>query len=203
MIFKAEFPSRELQKEDILRKLSAKQLEKIQACVKIANGEWQPKLETVVGSRKTSEESITKYRKLRQDWAIKVYQSDPSNEDLENLLSLEPEELFKKYEENSKKKANSDRTKLEETAETLQDVKTKLKWQREQREIYEKQLNEIKEALHFPLPVENYTFANVLTIVETLVELNELSDHSIYPLTSESLKIVLDLSLKWVIYCRI
>ena len=185
LIFKAEFPSRELQKEEILRKLSAKQLEKIRACVKIANGEWQPKLETVVGSRKTSEESITKYRKLRQDWAIKVYQSDPSNEDLDKLLSLEPEELFKKYEEKSKKKANSDRTKLEETAETLQDVKTKLKLQREQREIYEKQLNEIKEALHFPLPVENYTFANVLTIVKTLVELNELSENSIYPGTSE------------------
>ena len=185
LIFKAEFPSRELQKEDILRKLSAKQLEKIQACVKIANGEWQPKLETVVGSRKTSEESITKYRKLRQDWAIKVYQSDPSNEDLDNLLSLEPEKLFKKYEEKCKKKANSDRTKLEETTETLQDVKNKLKLQREQREIYEKQLNEIKEALHFPFPVENYTFANVLTIVETLVELNELSEHSIYPLTTE------------------
>ena len=98
LIFKAEFPSRELQKEEILRKLSAKQLEKIRACVKIANGEWQPKLETVVGSRKTSEESITKYRKLRQDWAIKVYQSDPSNEDLDKLLSLEPEELKKQVQ---------------------------------------------------------------------------------------------------------
>ena len=185
LTFKAEFPSRELQREEILRKLSAKQLEKIRACVKIANGEWQPMLETVVGSRKTSEESITKYRKLRQDWAIKVYQSDPSNEDLDNLLSLEPEELFKKYEEKSMKKANSDRTKLEETKETLQDLKNKLKLQREQREIYEKQLNEIKEALHFPLPVENYTFANILTIVETLVELNELSENSIYPRTSE------------------
>ena len=106
-------------------------------------------------------------------------------EHLHNLLCLEPEELFKKYEEKSKKKANSDRTKLEETAETLQDVKNKLKLQREQREIYEKQLNEIKEALHFPLPVENYTFANVLTIVKTLVELNELSENSIYPGTFE------------------
>ena len=106
-------------------------------------------------------------------------------EHLRYLLSLEPEELFKKYEENSMNKANSDRTKLEETTETLQDVKNKLKLQREQREIYEKQLNEIKEALHFPLPVENYTFANVLTIVKTLVELNELSENSIYPGTFE------------------
>ena len=40
-----------------------------------------------------------KFRKITQDWAVKVYQSDPSNEDLAKLLSLEPEKLFEKYEQ--------------------------------------------------------------------------------------------------------
>ena len=120
--------------------------------------------------KKSLEESLAKYRKLRQDWAVKVYQSDPSNEDLDNLLSLEPEKLFKKYEQ-LMKETTSDRIKLEEITEILQDVKNKLKLQTAQRGIYEKQLSEIREVLH--LPAENCNFANILPVVKDLLEQNE------------------------------
>ena len=127
-------------------------------------------LQTEVASKKSLEESNTKYRKLRQDWAVKVYQSDPSYEDLDNLLSLEPDQLFKKYEQ-IMKETNSDRIKLEETTETLQDVKNKLKLQTEQREVYEKQLSKIRAVMH--LPAENCNFANILSVVQDLLEQNE------------------------------
>ena len=136
----------------------------------IANYEARIELETEVASRKALEESNTKYRKLKQNWAIEVFQCDPSNEDLDNLLSLEPEELFKKYEK-IMKGTNSDRIKVEEATETLQDVKNKLKLQTEQREIYEKQLSEIREVLH--LPPENCNFSNIVPLLKDLLEENE------------------------------
>ena len=70
-------------------------------------------LQTEVASKKSLEESLTKYRKLRDDWGVKVYKSDPDNEDLHNLLSLEPEKLFKKYEKIIKFN-NSNMVKIEE-----------------------------------------------------------------------------------------
>ena len=60
--------------------------------LEIENDEAKNKLEAL-------EELNAKYRKLRQDWAVKVYQSNPNNEDLDILLSLEPEKLFEKYEQ--------------------------------------------------------------------------------------------------------
>ena len=149
-------------------------LNKIQA-LEIANAEKKTELETEIASREALEESNTKYRKLRQGWAIKVFQSDPSNEDLDNLLSLEPEMLFKKYEQ-IKKETNSGRIKLEETTENLQDVKIKLKLQTEQREIYEKQLSEVREVLH--LPTENCNFGNILPAVKILIEQNETNHYT-------------------------
>ena len=56
-------------------------------------------LQTEVASKKSLEESLAMYRKIRQECAIKIFQSDPCNEDLDSLLSLEPEKLFKKYEQ--------------------------------------------------------------------------------------------------------
>lgn len=147
---------------------------KIQA-LEIANDEKKTKLETEIACRNAFEESNTKYRRLRQGWAIKVFQSDPSNEDLDNLLSLEPEKLFKKYEQ-VMKETNTGRIKLEETTETLQDVKIKLKLQTEQREIYEKQLSEVREVLH--LPAENCNFGNILPAVKVLIEQNETNHYT-------------------------
>ena len=143
--------------------------------LQIANDEKKTKLDTEIASRKALEESTTKYRKLRQGWAVKVFQSDPSKEDLDNLLSLEPEMLFKKYEQ-IMKETNSGRIKLEETTETLQDVKIKLKLQTEQREIYEKQLSQVREVLH--LPAENCNFGNILPAVKVLIEQNETNHYT-------------------------
>jgi hypothetical protein len=70
-------------------------------------------------------------RKVRQQLAIKVFLSDSSN-DLEFLLTLDIENLFGKYEKISRPN-NSDKTKIEEITETLNDVKTKLQLQVEQR----------------------------------------------------------------------
>ena len=149
-----------------------KALEESKAEAKVELKKVESQLQTEVASKESLEGSNTKFRKLRQDWAIKVYQSDPSNEDLDNLLSLEPEKLFKKYEQ-LMKETTSDRIKLEEITETLQDVKNKLKLQTEQRGIYEKQLSEIREILH--LPAENCNFANILLVVKDLLEENEIN----------------------------
>jgi hypothetical protein len=122
-------------------------------------------------SKLSLEASVTKYRKLKQLLATKIFQASPSNEDLDNLLSLETETLFEKYEQITKSGSNSDKIKLEQTTETLQDVKNKLKLQTEQRENYEKQLSEIGEVLH--LPAENCYFANILPYLKDLLEQNE------------------------------
>jgi hypothetical protein len=143
-----------------------KALEESKAESKVELEKVENQLETEVALKKSLEESLAKYRKLRQDWVVKVYQSDPSNEDLDILLSLEPEKLFKKYEQ-----ITSDRIKLEETTDTLQDLKDKLKMQTAQRGIYEKQLSEIRSVLH--LPAENCNFANILPVVKDLLEPNE------------------------------
>ena len=129
-------------------------------------------LETEAASKKMLEESLSSYRKLRQSWAVKVYQSNPSNEDLDRLLSLEPETLFKKYEQIMKEQS-SDRIKLEETTETLKDLKIKLILQTVQKRSFEKQLSEIREVLH--LPDENCNFANILPVVKDLLEQNEIN----------------------------
>ena len=128
-------------------------------------------LQMEVASKSSLEESRIKYRKLKQLLATKIFQANPSNEDLDNLLSLEPDKLFEKYEQIKKSGTNSERIKLEETTETLQDVKVKLNLQTEQRGIYEKQLSEIREVLH--LPAENFNFANILPVVKDLLEQNE------------------------------
>ena len=76
-------------------------------------------------------ESSEKIRKVRQQLATKVFLSDSSN-DLEFLLTLDIENLFGKYEKISRPN-NSDKMKIEEITETLNDVKTKLQLQVQQR----------------------------------------------------------------------
>ena len=74
---------------------SNKSLEELLSRYRILNQDAKNKLEAM-------EELSNKFRKITQDWAIKVYQSNPSNEDLAKLLSLEPEKLFEKYEQITK-----------------------------------------------------------------------------------------------------
>ena len=149
-----------------------KALEKSKTESKVESEKVENQLEIEVASKKDLEESLSTYRKLRQDWAVKVYQSNRSNEDLDNLLSLVPEKLFNKYEQIMKEQ-NSDRIKLEETTDTLQDVKLKLILQTAQKRNFEKQLSEIREVLH--LPDENCNFANILPVVKDLLEQNEVN----------------------------
>ena len=143
-----------------------KALEESKAESKMELEELKNQLQT---SKSSLEASVIKHRKLKQLLATKIFQANPSNEDLDNLLSLEPEKLFEKYEQIMK--SWTDRIKLEETTETLQDVKNKLKLQTEQRGNYEKQLSEIREVLH--LPAENCNFANILPYLKDLLEQNE------------------------------
>ena len=148
-----------------------KAIEESKAVSKVELAKMKIQLQMEVASKSSLEESRIKYRNLKQLLATKILHSNPSNEDLDNLLSLEPEKLFKKYEQITKSGTNSDRIKLEETVETLQDVKNKLKFQTAQRGNYEKQLSEIREVLH--LPDENCNFANILPYLKNLLEQNE------------------------------
>ena len=96
------------------------------------------KLKSLEDKLKCLEESNSKYQKLKQLMATKVFWSDTSNENLETLLKLDIEKLFEKYEQIMKIKT-SEFVKDEETIENLNNVKTKLKIQIEQRYLYEKQ----------------------------------------------------------------
>ena len=103
---------------------------------------------------------------LRQDWAIKVYQSDQSNEDLVNLLSLEPEKLFNKYDQIMKFN-DSNIVKVEgEIEDTKKDKKLNL--QILQRELYEKELDGIMDVLKMPAGDRVYT--NILPMIKNLLE---------------------------------
>ena len=148
-----------------------KALEESKTESKVELEKMKIQLQVEVASKSSLEESRIKYRKLKQLLATKIFQANPTNEDLDNLLGLEPEKLFKKYEEITKSGTNSDRIKLEETTETLQDMKSKLKFQTAQRGNYEKQLSEIREVLH--LPAENGNFGNILPYIKNLLEENE------------------------------
>jgi hypothetical protein len=94
-------------------------------------------------SRKALEDSaVAKLKKLRDLMAAKVYLLDPSNEELENLQSIDIEKLFLKYEKGMTVK-DSFKEKYEETRETLSDIKTKLQLKSEKIILLEKQLIEI------------------------------------------------------------
>ena len=124
-------------------------------------------LQIEVGSKIFLEESLAKYRKIRQDWAIKVFQSDPSNEDLDNLLSLEPEKLFKKYEQIMKFN-DSNMVKVEEGTNNSSVKDKKLNLQILQRELYEKELDGIRDVLK--IPSEDRVYTNILPMIKNLLE---------------------------------
>ena len=98
---------------------------------------------------KSLEELNTKYRKLKQLLATKVFLSNSSDEDLETLINFDVEKLFEKYEEIMRLREPNN-TKLEESLETLNNVKSKLNIQIDQREIYESQHSEMMDILNIP-----------------------------------------------------
>ena len=144
-----------------------KALEELKAESKVELEKVENQLQTEVALKKSVEESMAKYRKIRQDWAIKVFQSDPSNEDLDNLLSLEPEKLFKKYEQIMKFN-DSKIVKVEEGHENSTVKDKKLNLQILQRELYEKELDGILDVLK--LPAEDRVYTNILPMIKNLLE---------------------------------
>ena len=121
-------------------------------------------LQTEVASKKYLVESMAKYQKLKQLLATKIFQSNPSNEDLIALLNLEIEKLFEKYDQITTFN-KSDRVK-EEVDCTMKDKKLDL--QILQRELYEKELDGIMDVLKMPSGDRNYT--NILPMIKDLLQ---------------------------------
>merc|ERR1712061_128155 len=122
---------------------------------------------------KSIEETNAKYQKLKQLLATKIFWYDTTNENLENLLTLDTEKLFEKYDQIMQAKT-SNNIELEETIGTLNDVKTKLKLQIQQRELFEKQQSEIMDSLN--IPTENRCFASILPAIRDLKEFSEQNE---------------------------
>ena len=169
-----------------------KALEESKANAKVELEKVEFQLQTEVASNKSLEESLSKYRimnqdaknnleameelsnkfrKISQDWTVKVYQSNPTNEDLAKLLSLEPEKLFEKYEQITKFN-ESNMVKVEEVDYAMKDKKLNL--QILQRELYEKELDKIMDVLKIPSGDRVYT--NILPMIKDLVQQND-TDH--------------------------
>ena len=113
---------------------------------------------------KVSYESIGEAKKLREKIAAIVFVADSSNDNLDAFLILDANTLLKKYDEIIKAK-ELDRIRLEETA-AQEDMKNKLRFQTEQKYLYEKQQNEIFKILD--IPFGNQTFSNVLSAIKDL-----------------------------------
>ena len=128
--------------------------------LRIAKIKLEKQLEIEAASKKSLEE-------LRQDWAVKVYQSDRKKEDLINLLSLEPEKLFKKYEEIMKLN-DSNMVKVEEGHDNSTIKDKKLNLQILQRDLYEKELDGIMDVLK--MPSEDRVYTNILPMIKNLLE---------------------------------
>ena len=144
-----------------------KALEKSKAESKVELEKVENQLQTEVASKESLEESLSKYRKLKQLLATKVFQSNPSNEDLDILLNLEIEKLFEKYEQIMKVN-DSNIVKVEEGNGNNTIKNKKLNLQILQRELYEKELDEIMDVLK--MPSEDRIYTNILPIIKDLLE---------------------------------
>ena len=132
-----------------------------------SKAESKVELEKVEKQLKIEAASKKSLEELRQDWAVKVYQSDRKNENLVNLLSLEPEKLFKKYEEIMKSN-DSNLVKVEEGHDNSAIKDKRLTLQILQRDLYEKELHEIMDVLKMPSEDRNYT--NILPMIKDLLQ---------------------------------
>ena len=107
---------------------------------------------------------------------IKVFLSNTTNQNLQHLLDLDINELFEKFEHVSQAKTQNGQ--LEETLEALNDFKSKLNIQIEQRELYEKQHREIMDLLN--ISNENQCFDNTLQAIRDLKESLEQNESAHY-----------------------
>merc|ERR1711997_1450947 len=73
---------------------------------------------------------------------------------------------------------NPDRIKLDEVTETLNNVKTKLKIQLEQRELYEQQHIKMMEILN--ITRDNRMFTNILPAIKELKKSHEQNETELY-----------------------
>ena len=143
-----------------------KALEKSMAEATVDLQKVENQLQTEIASKKSLEESLTKYQKLKQLLATKIFQSNPSNEDLIALLNLEIEKLFEKYDQITRFN-KSDRFKVKEEVDcTVKDKKLNL--QILQRELYEKELDGIMDVLK--MPSEDRVYTNILPMIKNLLE---------------------------------
>ena len=100
-----------------------------------------------------------------------------SRNDLEFLLTLDIEKLFDKYEKISRPN-HLDRMKIEEITETLNDVKTKLQLQVEQRTSHEKLHGEIMDILS--IPEGNRFLSSILPAIVCLKESLDQNEVDLY-----------------------
>merc|ERR1712223_1971108 len=112
---------------------------------------------------------LQNYQKMRQIIATKVFCSDVRNENLDNLLNCDIDELFEKYVQiiNTKK---SQMDNHEETIETINDIKGKLRIQTGEKEWYKKRYCQIVKALN--IPPDDQSLANILQAVKELKKSN-------------------------------
>ena len=144
-----------------------KALEESKAESKVELEKVENQIQTEVALKKSLEESLTKYQKLKQLLATKVFQSNPSNEDLDILLNLEIEKLFEKYEQIMKVN-DSNVVKVEEGNDNNTIKDKKLNLQILQRELYEKELDGIMDVLK--MPSEDRVYTNILPMIKDLLE---------------------------------
>lgn len=134
--------------------------------IKQANIELQEKVTSNNIKIKALEESEIKAREFKDRLAAKVCLADSNKESLAILEKLDVTKLLSKYEQVMKTNKEPDSTKLDQMTETLEKVQHKLKFQEEQKDIYETQLNEILDNLK--LPAEYQSFEYILPEIKTL-----------------------------------
>ena len=108
--------------------------------------------------------SDIKFRQIRDNLAMKICQFSTEYEDLENLLNLEPLELISRFEK-VLKGINSDQFSPTDS-ETISDLKCKLRLQKQQKELYEKQQEKIMDMLK--IPKEKRCFQEILVAIKHL-----------------------------------
>ena len=108
--------------------------------------------------------SDIKFRQIRDNLAMKICQFSTEYEDLETLLNLEPLELISRFEK-VLKRINSDQFSPTDS-ETISDLKCKLRLQKQQRELCEKQQEKIMDMLK--IPKEKRCFQEILLTIKHL-----------------------------------
>ena len=120
--------------------------------------------EKLKNEKSTLLKSDIKFRQIRDNLAMKICQFSTEYEDLETLLNLEPLELISRFEK-VLKGINSDQFSPTDS-ETISDLKCKLRLQKQQRELYEKQQEKIMDMLK--IPKEKRCFQEILLAIKHL-----------------------------------